>query len=84
MIRLDVDNADALPATDGLLNEVVPGVSVVVGEGTAPLSQEAADVATRTAAAQARKLRSPTGIFGDPAISCATCSACSCCSSSPG
>jgi hypothetical protein len=66
VVRLDVDNADAPPASEGLLQEIAPGVSVVVGQGTAPFSQDAADRAARTAAAQARKLRSPTGIFGSP------------------
>jgi hypothetical protein len=66
VLRLDVDNK-AAPAPDaGLLRELGSGVSVVVVSGTAPFSQAAADVATRTANAQARKLRDHPSPFANP------------------
>jgi hypothetical protein len=65
VIRLDVDNVAAPAATPGLLTQIRPGVSTVVGAGSAPFSQTAANVATRAAAAEARKLRNPSGVFGN-------------------
>jgi hypothetical protein len=67
VIRLDVDNRDAPSPTPGILSEIRPGVSVVIGSGAAPLSDTGAATATRAAAAQARKLRTPTGVLGNPA-----------------
>jgi hypothetical protein len=66
VLRLDVDNQSAPAAAPGTLQQLAPGVSVVVGQGLAPFSADAAAVASKAASAEARKLRDHPSPFADP------------------
>ncbi len=65
VLRLDVDNQFAPASAQGSLQALTPGVSVVVGQGLAPFSTDAAEAASKAAAAEARKLRTHPGLFDD-------------------
>ena len=65
VLRLDVDNESAPAPASGSLQELTPGVSVVVGEGVAPFSADAAAAASKAAAAESRKLRDRPSPFAD-------------------